>query len=116
MVLLTLAEIALQLSWSLTKGLYNGGYWLLYGSPKTKEQLLIEKLEELQNKENSEISSLKKEIKIIRKLLSNNLQLNSPEFSKNLQNFIKMDKKNNKSLHSLDEINWVRKNLKKTHL
>mgnify|MGYP006290404725 CR=1 FL=1 len=65
MVLLTLARIASQLSWSLTQHLYNSCYWLFYGSPKTETQLFVEKLKkELRDKENSEILLPEYELKI----------------------------------------------------
>ena len=51
MVLTTLTDLTLDISiWSIKK-IYNISYWLLYSQKKSKEELLLENIIEMQNKE-----------------------------------------------------------------
>lgn len=51
MVLTTLTDLTLDISiWSIKK-IYNISYWLLYGQPKSKEEILLENIIEKQDKE-----------------------------------------------------------------
>lgn len=53
MVLTTLTDLSLDISiWGIKK-IYNISYWLIYGQPKSKEELLLENIIELQHKDHT---------------------------------------------------------------
>ena len=71
MVLTTLTDLTLDISiWSIKK-IYNISYWLLYGKQKSKEELLLENIIEMQDKGESKetlyflIDEQKKNIEIL---------------------------------------------------
>lgn len=59
MVLLTLIDLsASTVIWGMTH-IYHAGYWMLYGTPKTETQILLEKQNETLEKLQEEMKDLK---------------------------------------------------------
>lgn len=65
MVLLTLTELTLKLTYSITIGVYNSAYWLIYGTPKSEQDKLIEELQLFKQKQHNDITQLKKDIQLL---------------------------------------------------
>lgn len=49
MVLLTLAELSIQITWWTLKGAYNVGKYLIYGPQKTEQEKMREQINELKS-------------------------------------------------------------------
>src|SRR6056297_3508200 len=51
MVLITLGEITLKLSLYAIKSLFSAGYWIIYGTQKTKDELILEALSNIKTEQ-----------------------------------------------------------------
>lgn len=49
MVFYLISEIALETSWWILKKTYNTGYYLLYGTPESKEDKILKQIEYIKN-------------------------------------------------------------------
>ena len=73
MVLLTLIELSVKSVFWIGANLYNGGHYLIYGPTKTKEQILSEKIDDLDSK----YKELKSEYDNFKRIKENdNVQIN----------------------------------------
>lgn len=80
MVLITLVDISIRTTVWIVFNVYNGGHWLLYGSPKTREQIQHERIDSLEineKEDKDEINKLKERISELEKIIiSSNDKLN----------------------------------------
>ena len=59
MVLITLIDISVKSVFWIGGKIYNGGYYLIYGPTKSKEEILTERIEEMKLRYDDEIQKLK---------------------------------------------------------
>jgi hypothetical protein len=71
MVLLALAEIAVETSWWALKQSYNLGYYMMYGETESKEDRILKQIEELRKQnelERIELNEIRNENKMMREI------------------------------------------------
>lgn len=72
MVLISLIELSIRSIFWVGGNIYNGGYYLIYGPTKTKEEILLEKFNEMESKYNEIKLKYDDEIQKIKDNINNN--------------------------------------------
>jgi len=91
MVLIALAEIAVETSWWALKQSYNLGYYMVYGSSESKEDKILNHIEELRKineLERIELNEIRAENRIMREIYKRMIESGE---------IITIDNKNNKN-------------------
>lgn len=62
MVLFDLTEFAVKSTWYLLKGVYNLGYWSIYGTPETEEERKIKEIEMEEREQSRKLDDVQHEL------------------------------------------------------